>query len=168
MKSIYIAIISLSFIGMLSLVVGCKPSEKNYRTAYEIAKLKDKEGIDSLTYALMESEKLPRWRYVGGDSARVITLPLKLYLPDTARISRYNVAVGCYGMLTNAMGHYERLRNTGENVVILSAPKDMYYVISAQFDSIPRAADYVRKLESSKVNAVGMPCITVLEPLYIK
>ena len=55
----------------------------------------------------------PRWHRVGEDSVLLLRHSMARLEGDTARLHPFNVAVGAYGMLTNASAHVDRLREAG-------------------------------------------------------
>ena len=107
----------------------CKPTEKNYRLAYELAQQKARENLDDAEYAMMLEEEQPPLVHAGDDSIRARTLPLMWqYSPqslDSGRRAdplRYNLAVGMYTMLTNAKAHADKLCRFSQKLFYRSCP----------------------------------------------
>ncbi len=143
----------------------CKPTEKNYRLAYELAQQKARENLDDAEYAMMLEEEQPPLVHAGDDSIRARTLPLMWqYSPqslDSGRRAdplRYNLAVGMYTMLTNAKAHADNLVAKGwHSVVFRSGGKPSYYVVAMRSDSLDRVATEARRYIRENPNGiVGM------------
>lgn len=167
MKKIFAAL-SIGLL-MLSGLAGCKPTEKNFQAAYDIALQKQREGLTDEVYALMQKEALPPLHYVGGDSVRMIGVAtIYQYAPDTLLRKRvpapYSVAVGKYKMVANAHAHADRLAASGlfPSAHVLRSGVPEYYVVLAPSDSLADAARLAHRYLEAGMKAVGLP-----EPIVI-
>ena len=150
----------------------CKPSEENYRLAYETARQRDREGLDEGVYELMQQEKLPPMIHVLGDSVRVQRLPLAaFYCPGADSVKTcvpqaYNVAVALYKMPTNARAHADRLADEGYHSVVLKSGASLYYVMAGLVESLDSAARLSRRYDMSHAGEyIGIPCPVAIQPL---
>ena len=144
---------SLASAVMVPVLCGCKPTEKNYRAAYDAA-LKKREM--SVVDPRAEGHRVisidgPRTVNVGDRSYALITDFLKSAdggKPLANPEARYRVAVGRYRMPTNARAQVDDLRSSGfKDAGLMLDGKDRYYVIAAGFDSLDEAAACVKKLK---------------------
>jgi len=166
---------SLFYISIVALVVlaACKPSEKNYRLAYETAQRQAREGLDEGVYELMQAESLPPMIHVMGDSVRVQRLPLQWYYSPLAvdsgkRIlpAAYNVAISVYKMPTNARAHADALADEGYRAVVMQSGVGSYYVMAGCTEALDSAAhlssEYIKRHENG---FVGIPCPIAIQPV---
>lgn len=97
---------------LIALLQACKPSEKNYKAAYELAVQRDHEGLEDSIYNLIKQEELPRIARFGADSAYVAPREslLIFWQPGSTNTSlttapAYNLVIGEYTNPTNARAH---------------------------------------------------------------
>ena len=69
---------ALSLLLLVCLLAGCKPSEKNYRAAYEVAVAKRQSEAPDLSAGLGDAVRdgAPKRHEVGGKTVWVLTEPL--------------------------------------------------------------------------------------------
>lgn len=139
-----------------SLFVACKPTEKNYKMAYDRAKEKARQGLTDAEYEMMTLNELPGYMHSPTDSVRAFTEGLIWqYTPAAVDSGRkadpaaFNLAVGKYTMLTNAKAHADRLASDGWRSRIFRTGGAVYYVVvkmSNNLDTVAQAArDYVAR-----------------------
>lgn len=134
------------------MTVACKPTEANYRSAYEAA-LGKRRQVDpdaeilygghtlmSSIGAIPESE--------GVDTVMVLRIPVKVIEGDSLlRSNRYRVAIGMYKMGANAKAQSARLATPGSGVV--ASGEEQYFTIVSSFarpdDARRGAAEYYRR-----------------------
>ena len=145
-KSLYLL---LSAPALLVAVAACKPTEANYRAAYE-ASLAKREAQDAemREFGIVLREGDPQWRAVGSDSILYRREPLAALEKDTARMHPYNVVIASYSMPTNARAHAERLAGEGFKSRVLQNGDSRYYTVVAEFDSLPGVPAFVREYVS--------------------
>lgn len=160
-------IISAAAVTLLLAGVACKPTEKNYRQAYEKAQQKARDGLTDEQYEQMMLESLPPYLRTETDSIRYFTenvmwqySPASVNEGKEVRAAHYNLAIGKYGMLTNAKAHADRLAAEGWQAVVLRNGAPTYFVIAAMSenpDSIADAAHRYRKAYPQGVVALHEP-----------
>lgn len=136
---------------LLVLFVGCKPTEANYRKAYEAAKSKREaaEREQMLPATGLQSDDGPQLRVIAGDSiyvSRGVFRGPKGEIPPAPWL----LAVGTYKMHTNAEASVEALRAEGwKRALPMRDADDKWYAIAAgapTLDSIRAvAADFRKK-----------------------
>lgn len=139
---------------------GCKPTEKNYQAAYDVARQKKekKAAADADIYipatglqSLEGDEKVT----VNGSNANLKHIYLK-YIGegDAPARHRYNVAVARYKMPTNVKAHVQRLAADYPNAYPAQGNDGYFYVIADSFDSLEEAAGFIGSFESKNKNSV--------------
>lgn len=125
-KCIGAAIVALMF-------VGCKPTEANYKKAYDAALAKrEKVAQEQMRPATgLMSDYGPQLRVVDGDTIYVVNEMLRF--EDGIKPSgRWAVAVGLFKMDTNAKASASDLRELGfPEAVMGRAQGDKYYTLAA-------------------------------------
>lgn len=154
----------------MGLLFSCKPTEQNYRLAYEKAQEKARAGLEDWEYELMVENDLPPYMRTATDSVRGISENvIWQYTPDTVNggrpmnPARYNLAVGKYTMLTNARGHTDRLASEGWPAVLLRNGKPEYFVVICMTDSLDEAADAAHRYTARYPHGT----VSLPEPLVI-
>lgn len=155
-------------LALLLPLAGCKPTENNYRKAYEAARSKKKaeETDPDIDISNMIREGVPRRTVVEGDSAYVRYEPLSVYGDlKPASLMAYNVAVGCYKMRSNALSDAENLRAAGYESFLLRNGKEEYYVITGTYTTLPDAVSAMREFmrKHKERPYVGLPEEPVIE-----
>lgn len=96
----------------LALLPACKPSEKNYKAAYELAQQRDHEDLDDDIYAKLKTEGMPKVVMVEGDSMYLAPREplLILWQPGSTNSAvtsapSYNLVIGEYRNPANARAH---------------------------------------------------------------
>lgn len=165
----------LPFIALILLALSaCKPSEKNYRIAYETAQQRAREGLDSGVYELMQQEELPPMIHVLGDSVRLQRLPLQWFYSPVAvdsgkplQPAAYNVAVGKYRMPANARAQADNLAARGLRSAVFLSKNTHYYVMAGMYNDLDSAARLSsRLLREMPEQFVGMPCPVAIQPIH--
>lgn len=145
-----------------SLLAGCKPTEKNYKLAYDKAMEKKHAGVTEEVYDMMLQESLPRYMHTPGDSVRTFSeaiiwqyTPVEVDSGRKTDPAPYNLAVAKYSMLTNAKSHADNLAADGWKSCVFRNGEPVYYVVvkrSANLDSVAKAAhEYVRRYPTGTV-----------------
>lgn len=158
---------AIKFIGIAALAVfvitGCKPTEKNYETAYakasEAARLKAEDAASSIDGNKLEKLDGPRIEKVGEDSIAVGTGRLKPFESDKKQEGgNYGVAIARYSMPTNARRHLEDVRKEFPDAFIATDGHDNYYVMIKRVATIPESADPIKlfRLKHPDYNYMGL------------
>lgn len=149
----YIIALSAAAVALSAALPSCKPSEKNYKAAYELAQQRDRENLDDEIYAKLKTEGMPKLLMYGSDSVYLAPKEplLIMWQPGSANKSvttapPFNLIVGDYRNPSNAHAHAmqfmppkdekerkEKLRK-GETVVADSVPAgwDWYPMVLVQ------------------------------------
>ncbi len=154
------------------LLIGCKPTEKNYQAAYEVAQNKKKaEAATDPDMALpatgLQRLDAPRTVEVDGENLNVKHIFIKYAGKGEAPlIDRYNVAVAKYKMPTNALAQTEDLVAAKYNAFPVEGNDGYFYVIGGSFPTLSEAALFVKtyKKTHQPSQLVGMDG----EPLVIE
>ena len=143
-KTLYI--ISAVLIASM-MFTSCHSSEKNYREAYENAKI--------------EAERQRYTHVINGDSVRMVYVNATVAIDSTDQASDYNVVVATFSQRINAKSYRDRLREEcgyKGSYVLFGGKDKQYYVVLQGFDNSGDAAALLRGIDQ-KV------CLKILEPL---
>jgi len=166
MKKINITVYAAALLLMMSMAA-CKPTEKGYRQAYEIARQKEREGMDTIQFEKMQEDSKPPLVEVAGVQMRRKGEFLQIVHPadfaKSIQLKRYNPAVGKYRLQFNACSHTDRLRADGINAMTVQTPEKTYYVIIGTYDDEQGAAAAVSAYNTSHSGQY----VAMQEPLLI-
>ena len=148
---------------------GCKPTEKNYKSAYDaaVSKRQASETLDTdlgIPAGRLQRDGAPAVRVVDGDSVLFIAEHLKFVDGEEHEKHRYNVAVGAYKMQTNCAAQVSDLFSKGYAAFGASNAAGMYYVIAGSFDNLQEAAAFDRIFRKKEVSHIysGLPDAPVI------
>ena len=132
------------------LLQGCRTTEENYRSSYEIAteKLRADEtgGLDRDTYNKIIEQQRQKISVVGEDSVPLVNGYAWQFYGKEYPLCKYNVVVGAMKQQFNAKAFCDRLRQVGcESYVITDRDKN-YFVVAAGFNDKQKAADYLSSI----------------------
>lgn len=120
------ALYPLLALAVLSLLPACKPTEKNYKAAYDLAQRRERDDLDEELFRKMKQEGLPKMEIFGTDTLRVAPRePLLIYwnpaVNDTPQenglgVPRiYSLVIGIYRNPANALAHASQFLPDGAN-----------------------------------------------------
>lgn len=141
---------------------GCKPTEKNYKAAYDaaLAKRQVEQNDPDMNlpvsgYQMMDS---PQVRRVGDKDYYYQFVRLKP-LVDSVKMSAYNVAVAVYKMPTNCEAQVSDLRGAGYDSFGAKSADDRYYVLVGSYPDMESAAAEIDNYVKNNKNGVyvGLP-----------
>lgn len=153
------ALVALTFIG-------CKPTENNYKAAYDAALARRQEAAAEQMRPVtgLLSDDGPQLRVVDGDS--VYILKERLRTPDGARPDgKWAVAVGVYKMDTNAKAAAEAIRKEGfRQAGVVNAPGGRHYTVAALTQTLDsaRIVSKVFRMALPDYPFIGLPASPVL------
>ncbi|MBD5358466.1 MAG: hypothetical protein HDR88_16015 [Bacteroides sp.] len=152
-KILFVAIVLSGSI----LLPSCKPTEKNYKAAYDaaLAKRQAEEHDADLNLPAAGFTRIgdPEKKEINGKQYDYLFLRLSPLNAD-AEIKPYNVAVAVYKMPTNCEAQVKDLQAAGYKAFGAKATDDRYYVVVASLSSLEEAADEVDKYMSKNKEAV--------------
>lgn len=128
--------------GFVSLT-GCKPTEKNYKSAYDaaVAKRQAENSDPDLNLPAGGYQKIgaPVIKEIGGKDYDYLFVRAKP-LNEGDEMHPYNVAVSVYKMPTNCQSQVRDLRDAGYAAFGVKTGDDRYYVIAGSYPTIEEAA----------------------------
>ena len=142
---------------------GCKPTEGNYRSAYDKAyeanKRKNTEATTAVDGTKLEMMDGPNISIVEGDTlyiSRERVSPVEA-APSTPGV--YGVAIGRYGMPTNARRQVQELSATSPSAFMAKDGDDNYYVIIRTVETLPEARDVIKDFHAAHPGypSIGLP-----------
>ena len=149
---------------LLTATMACKPTEKNYRAAYEAAQRKETDALEGMgvTVPLQSDEHLGR-RTIGGHEVwvshellRGVAVEGSGYT-DAGLKNKYGVAVALYRMRTNAMAQAERTNAGGDPTVVATDGRERWYVVKDVSEAIRTAADAADSIARTQSAGTKLP-----------
>lgn len=159
MKNLLTIAISAAFAALI--FVGCKPTENNYRKAYDAAQAKrEQAAAEQMRPATgLLSDDGPELRIVDGDSLFVTRERIRL--PGGERLKgQWGVAVALFKMSTNAEATAENLRSTGwDQAVAVNGIQGRHYTLVGNVQTLDSARVIVKNFKSGhpEYPYIGLP-----------
>lgn len=129
---------------LLLALASCKPTEKNYKSAYDaaIAK-KEKASEDDLIPegGLLQDDGAKPFVLADGRNVGFMRAPVK-DADENAEPKRYYVVVATFSMHANAAGMAERMKKSKLAPSLLRQTDEKWYVAAAGFDDLSEASDF--------------------------
>lgn len=145
-------------------ITGCKPTEKNYKAAYDAAiakRAKDSKPNEDVPEGVeLIREGAPRRTLVAGDTLWVRTEPLSGYGADASTpVAHYNIVIASYKMPANAAAQSANFAAEGWKSRVLKNRDELFYVVAAQCSTIEETASQLRtfKKRYPRMHYVGLP-----------
>lgn len=151
------------------LFAGCKPTEKNYKAAYDAAMIhKENSLADRGVTVPLQGDASIALRKVGSDSIWVSHSRFSIDNPDSdgqiAAPGRYGVAVASFRMPTNARAMSSDLRKKGYKSVAATDGREKWVVVADFYSSLEEAAAGIREFQKRNPQYiyVGQPAPVVV------
>lgn len=142
-------------------LAGCKTTEANYRSAYEITKAKQTEAAGGDTPSPLLSGAQPRDITVDGIEVTSVTERVRQVPIDgapAATVRRYNVVAGRFHQIFNAKAMRQRLADNGyPNAAVAENRDKLYYVIASSFAEMAPAAEALKALAADSRLSLKQP-----------
>ncbi|MBD5257361.1 MAG: hypothetical protein HDS52_01535 [Barnesiella sp.] len=140
--------------GVVALMAAsCGTNENNYRKAYEKAKEKESDGIESTIYNRIREQSRDEKIVLGND-----TVDVKVeYIAATkaagftpAHMQKYNVVVGQFKQLFHAKSLRGRMADGGyPDAIIVETGEPLYYVVALSTNTLLQAAAVADSIAAS-------------------
>lgn len=172
MRKILSAVVVL--MSLAGSLCGCKTNQANMNDAYTraIEGRADDLGLDSTIYSKERRQMTHGSMTVNGTEVPVSSQWVRVTADGGGireNLKRYNVVVGQFKQVFNALSMRERLVDNGyPGAFVVETGEPYYFVIAASFDS---AADAVRQLESCEKDPLlkmKSPLPFILEPAQFR
>lgn len=147
-------------------LMGCKPTEKNYKSAYDAARLKrEKAAKEQMRPATgLLSDDGPQMRVVNGDT--IFVLQERLRALDGSRLPhQWMLGVGMFKMDTNAKASADRLRSEGyPDATAVKGYDSKYYTVAATAASLDSIIIVSKKFKKDypEYPYIGLPGAPVM------
>ena len=155
---------------MAALSLGsCKPTETNYRQAYESARQKQTQDGDSAITAGLNNQARPRSMEFDGVTLPVLTTGIpKDGGMELSRLKKFNSVAGVFRQIFNAKSMRERLMQSGyPDAFILSNAYGTYYVLTTTTSSPAEAQAALDKLRNDPDLRLRQPLPYILRPGHL-
>ncbi len=141
----------------------CKPTEKNYRAAYDAALNKREKVAETLAADGLLAEDAPKSQVVDGDTLYFVNEVIRV--DDVASpLKPLNVAVGVFKMNTNARSGAAALKERGFDARAARALEDKWYIIAGSFDTVDETRAFIKRFreENPQYPYIGLNGIPVI------
>lgn len=158
-------------IALLALAgaTSCKPTESNYRAAYDAAQGKKKASAAAdadmaIPAGALQTIGGPTIRVVHGDSVYVTSERIRFEGGMENELRKWSVAVAKYKMPTNCASQTSDLFSEGYKSFFVRNAEGAYYVIAGSFDTLDEAATFASEYAGKKKPSsfVGLPHAPVI------
>lgn len=145
-------LLALPLLSILCASTGCKPSEKNYKAAYD-ATLRKREAARKMEQEIAPGvelvyENAPVRQTVEGMDIYVKTSHFRCLEKGEPLPNPFMVAVGMYNLPTNARSQVADLKAQGyEGAVVMIDMQGRYFAMAASFGSLAEAANFVKTFQ---------------------
>lgn len=140
-------------IAMFAIILpSCKPTEKNYKEAYDAAvnkRNKVDEDLADVPGGVLLNDDAPKPVTVNGISFFEDHIRIKPEEADKTKLSRYSVATDMFKMRTNAMAQVADLIKEGYDAFAAKAAGDKWYVIAGSVATREEAMSLITKFIKS-------------------
>lgn len=156
---------SFFLLSLLLLMIACKPTEKNYKAAYDAALGKREAVAADLDIPIGSLQQVdgPQLKEVDGVKVYVMHQRLKSEEDSFSIPGPYNVAVGTYKMNTNCISQANALKDEGLQAFPAKDTEGIYYTIAGSFLSLSDAVEFYKIYQSGKNRVyVGLPSAPVI------
>lgn len=166
MKKILYLLIALMGLGIWS----CKPSEKNYRAAYERTMARDSTRTDfnETVYGRYRREIKEVPAFNENDTVNVKTTRVWVVKNEGAlneQLKKYCVIIAEFKQLLNARSIRDRFKEGGyPGAFIVQTPEPYYYVVAAAYTDLSEAVTLTDKLRRDTPVRMKAPCPYILMP----
>lgn len=155
---------------VLIAVSSCKPTEKNYKAAYDAALGKRESAMADIDVNLpagsLQQVDGPHLKEVDGVKVYLLNRRLKPEVPGIPEMKlpgRYNVAVGTYKMNTNCIAQAEALKEEGYQAFAAKDTEGEYYTVAGSFLTLEEAVKFYQEYQSGNNRVyVGLPSSPVI------
>lgn len=161
-KNIYKVALIAAVSGVIS--VSCKPTEKNYREAYDVAIAKKQKAENDLNADGLISSDAPMRKIVNGDTLYFKGAVLMLR-PGEGELKEYNIVVDEFKMPTNARSGVAALKEGGFDAFPAKSTGGRWYVVAGTSESLDGAASLIRKF---RTRYPSYPYIGLGRPVIIR
>ena len=150
-------------------MIGCKPTEKNYQEAYDLAIQKKTEALTSVNGGMLDAMDGTHKQVVGNDTIFVVSGSFKTHEASgdtTVLRGKIGIAVSKYGMDTNAKRHASDMSEKYPGAFVATDGKKSYYVVVERCANIQEAVPAIHKFEEDNPSfhyiALPSPCAILL------
>lgn len=143
--------------------IGCKPTEKNYREAYDVAIAKKQQSEDELAKDGLVSADAPKMRIVQGDTIYFKNALLQIKMD--ASIKEFNVVVDEFKMQTNAKSGAALLKEKGYDSFAVKSTGGRWFVVAGSVNNLDEARAIIKRFRK---DFPSYPYIGVGKPVIIQ
>lgn len=152
---------------LMTVATGCKPTEKNYKAAYDAALAKRQHvevDMDIPAEGLMVDGEPVRKNLDGHDVTYLVS-SLASFTDGGLAPLAYNVVTGCFKMPVNALDQARSLREKRLPAFAVKGEQEKYYSVAASFETLEEALVFYDEFIAANpsFSYVGVPALTIIE-----
>lgn len=150
---------------LLLAMTSCHSNEANYKSAYDKAMEKHRDGVGQETLDRINAEARRNTEVINGDSVRLLRMHVNVVLDSASVARRYNVVVASFKQQFNAQTMRDRLRSEEgfPSYILFGGSDRKYFVVVKAFDEKDVAAAFLKGLDTHMKMPVLEPIPWILE-----
>ncbi len=160
---------------LLLLTASCKPTEKNYREAYEKTMTgRADSALDGTIYGDMRRNMQHEIGNVKADGRQASIVSVHVKITEgagakDAKLRKYCVVAGQFKQLFNAKSMCERMAANGyPNAFVMQTGEPDYYVAAASYDEMKAATDMLSRLSRDANLKLKDPMPMLVQPAQMR
>lgn len=154
----------------------CKPTEENYRAAYQRTMARDsvRTEFNETIYGKYRREVQDYRAIDKNDTANVKTTRVWLVKDEDSpvlneQLKKYCVVIAEFKQLLNAKSIRDRFHDAGYPAAfIVQTPEPYYYVVAASYSDLAQAQSLIQKLLQDTPVRLKTPCPYILVPAHLR
>ncbi|MDE6346166.1 MAG: hypothetical protein K2L55_05805 [Muribaculaceae bacterium] len=144
---------------VVMVMAGCGTNEENYRKAYDRAKEKSDDGVESTIYNRVRERRQDEKIVLNGDTVAVVAeyvTAAKGAGFDAGQLKRYSVVAGQFKQLFHAKSMRNRMAAGGyDGAIIVETAEPLYYVAVVSTASLAEAKAVADSVAASSPVRLG-------------
>lgn len=132
----------------LMMLPACKPTESNYREAYDVAKAKAEKTAAEMDADGIVNVDAPQMKVVGNDTVYMKSAILRPDNPSD-ELRAYNLVVAEFKMPTNARSGASMIKEKGFEAFPARSTLGRWYIVAGTGHTLPEAIELTKRFRET-------------------